>query len=123
MYKARSIVLAVKKADANSQEVHLSLRTVFKRHRHHRDKMYQVFMKLLKPYNEHSSFCVRVSDPNNPLIKISRFFAIIKGPKTLVKFNLLNHPLILFVSRYKMKRVACGLDLRQPFTYEFQSTT
>ena len=58
MDKARFIALAVKKADADCEEAHLSLSTVSKSHRHCMDKLYQVFMQLLKAHNELSSlFC------------------------------------------------------------------
>ena len=121
--ESRSIALAVKKAVDDREEVHLSLSTVSKSHRHCMDKMYWVFMKLLKAHNELSSLCVEVSDPDDPLIKMSKFLAIVKGPKIPVKFTLLNCALLLFVSKYKMTCVACGLDLSHPFVYEFQSTT
>ena len=86
------------------------------------DKMYRVFMKLLKAHNDLSSLCVKLFDPDDPLIKISKFLAIIKGLKTPVKFTLLNCFLVWFVSKYKMTCVACGLDLTQPLVYKFQLT-
>ena len=55
-------------------------------------------MKLLKAHDELSSLCVEVSDPDGSLIKISKFLAIIKGPKTPVKFTLLNRALVLFLA-------------------------
>ena len=87
------------------------------------DKMYQVFMELLKKYDDLSSSCVKVTDPDNPSIKISKFLVIVKGPKTLVKFILLNFALVLFVSKDKMTFVSHGLDSNPPFAYKFQSTT
>ena len=99
MNKARSIELAVKKADADREDVHLSLSKVFKSHKHRMDKIYRVFMKLLKAHFELSSLNVEVSAPDDPSIKISKFLGIFKGLKTLVKFTLLNHTLFLFVSK------------------------
>ena len=66
---------------------------------------------------------VQVSDPDYSLIKTSKFLAIVMGPKTPVKFTLLNHPLVLFISKYNMTHVACGLDPSHQFAYKFQSTT
>ena len=58
---------------------------------------------------------------DDPLIKISKFLAIIKGLKTQIKFTFLNHALVLFISKNKMTRVACGLDLNHLVAYKFQS--
>ena len=87
------------------------------------DKIYQVFMKLLKAHDELSSLCVELSDLDDLLIGILKFFANIKGLKTPVKFTLLNCTLVLFVRRYKMAHVASELDHSHPFACEFQSNT
>ena len=121
--EVRFIALAVKKTDTNHQEVDVSLSTVSKSHRHRVDKMHQVFMKLLKAHNELFSLYVKVSDPGNPLMKISQFLAIVKGQKTLIKFTMLKCALVLCISKYKMTHVARGLDPSHSFPYKFQSTT
>ena len=118
--KARKIAMDLR---GNEDPSIKNLACVSDKHIQRKDTLFDTFLRYLSANPKLSELAERYEDPEDPGSFVSNFILMTRGPKSRVKFEIVNRALICFVQNHKRNKAVSGLTDTSPFAYEYQSTT
>ena len=118
--KARKIAMDLRK---NQDSSITNLACVSENHIKKKDGLFETFLRYLSADPMLSELAEKYPDPEDQGSLVTNFILMTRGPKSQVKFDILNRALIHFVQNHKRNKAASGLTETSPFAKEYQSTT